>query len=190
MGDIDAAEEAFRQAGEMGVVPQPGLAQLQVQRGNPKAASVMLRRALGDRNLRPLDRGKLLPAQVEVALLLGDLDQAHAAAVELGTIADSHSSPALRAMADAASAAVGLADGTLEPAAQAAIGARRIYDEVDLSYESARVSLLLGQIYQAQGDGELGRVELTRALSTFEAIGAVPDASQARALLAESQPIG
>ena len=75
-------------------------------------------------------------------------------------------------------------------AAQAAIDARRIYDEVDLSYESARVSLLLGQIYRAQGDGELGRGELSRALSTFEAIGAVPDANQARSLLAESQPIG
>jgi tetratricopeptide (TPR) repeat protein len=187
MGQIDSAEEAFRQAGEMGVVPQPGLAQLQVQRGNPKAASVMLRRALGDTNLRPLDRGKLLPTQVEVALLQGDLDLARAAAVELGTIADSHSSPALRAMADAASAAVGLADGRLEPAAQAAIEARRVYDEIDLCYESARASLLLGQIYQAQGDAELGRVELSLALSTFESIGAVPDAALVRQLLAAPQ---
>ena len=149
----------------------------------------MLRRALGDGNLRPLDRGKLLPAQVEVALLLEDLDQARAAAAELETIADSHASPALRAMADAASAAVGLASGTLEPAARAATDARRLYDEVDLSYESARVSLLLGQIYLAQGDAELARVELSLALSTFETIGAVPDADQARLLLADVPPI-
>jgi tetratricopeptide (TPR) repeat protein len=190
MGEIDAAEDAFRQAAEMGVVPQPGLAQLQVQRGNPKAAAVMLRRALGDGNLRPLDRGKLLPTRVEVALLLGDLDQARAAAAELETIADSHSSPALRAMADAASAAVGLADGTLAPAARAAVNARRLYDEIDLSYESARVSLLLGQIYQAQADAERARTELSLALSTFDAIGAVPDANQARSLLTELPPIG
>ena len=189
MGDIDAAEEAFRQAAEMGVVPQPGLAQLQLQRGNPKAAAVMLRRALADGNLRPLDRGKLLPTRVEVALLLGDLEQARAAAAELETIAGGHSSPALRAMADAASAAVGLADGTLAPAAEAAINARRLYDEIDLSYESARVSLLLGQIYQAQGDAERARVELSHALSTFEAIGAVPDANQAHSLLTELPPI-
>ena len=190
MGEIDAADAAFRQASEMGVVPQPGLALLQVQRGNPKAAAIMLRRALVDGNLRPLDRGKLLPTQVEVALMLGDLDQARAAADELGTIADSHSSSALRAMADAASAAVGLADGTLEPAAEAAIQARRLYDEVDLSYESARVSVLLGQIYHAQGDAELAAAELSQALSTFESIGAVPDAIQASSLLTESQPIG
>lgn len=189
MGEIDAAEDAFRQAGEMGVVPQPGLAQLQVQRGNPKAAAVMLRRALGDRNLRPLDRGKLLPAQVEVALLLGDLDQARAAAAELETIGDSHSSPALRAMADAASAAVGLADGTLALAAEAAVNARRLYDEIDLSYEAARVSVLLGQIYQAQGDAEQARVELSLALSTFKSIGAVPDVNQAHSLLTELPPI-
>jgi ATP/maltotriose-dependent transcriptional regulator MalT len=190
MGEIDAADAAFRQASEMGVVPQPGLALLQVQRGNPKAAAIMLRRALVDGSLRPLDRGKLLPTQVEVALMLGDLDQARAAAGELATIADSHSSSALRAMADAASAAVGLADGTLEPAAEAAIQARRLYDEVDLSYESARVSVLLGQIYHAQGDAELAAAELSQALSTFESIGAVPDANQASSLLTESQPIG
>jgi hypothetical protein len=110
--------------------------------------------------------------------------------VELETIADGHSSPALRAMADAAAAAVGLADGTLAPAAAAAVNARRVYDEVDLAYESARVSVLLGQIYQAQAHAEQARVELSLALSTFEAIGAVPDANQARSLLAEWSPIG
>jgi len=184
MGQIDAAEDAFRQANEMGVTPQPGLALALLQRGKPQAAASSLRRALAGTGLGPLDRGKLLPTQVEVALLMGDVETAHSAAMELDAIATSHSSPALRAMADAAAAAVGLADGVLGAAEQAARQARRLYDEVDLSYEAARVSLLLGQIYQAQGDADRARVEVSSALSTFERIGAVPDANRARSLLA------
>jgi hypothetical protein len=49
---------------------------------------------------------------------------------------------------------------------------------------------LLGQIFQAQADAERAGVELSLALSTFEAIGAVPDANQARSLLTEMPPIG
>jgi tetratricopeptide (TPR) repeat protein len=187
MGDLDAAEEAFRQASEMGVTPQPGLALALVQRGKPAAAASSLRRALADRSLGPLERGKLLPAQLEVALLVGDVETARSAAAELARIADSHSSPALRATAEAAAAAVGLADGAPGPAARAALEARRLYESIDLSHEAARVSLLLGQIYQAQGAAEPALSEVSAALSTFESIGAVPDAERARRLLAELQ---
>jgi tetratricopeptide (TPR) repeat protein len=184
LGEIDAAEEAFRQASEMGVTPQPGLALALLQRGKAQAAAGSLRRALAGSAMAPLDRVKLLPAQLEVALVLQDIETARSVAAELEEIAASHSSPALRATADAAAAAVGLADGALGPAVEAATHARRLYDEVDLAYESARVSQLLGQIYQAQGDAELARVEVSAALATFERFGAVPDANRARALLA------
>ena len=184
MGEIDAAEEAFRQANEMGVTPQPGLALLLIERGKPQAAVSSLRRALADRSLGPLDRGKLLPTQLEAALLVGDVDGAHSVAAELEAIATSHASPALRASAEAAAAAVGLADGELGAACLAAQEARRLYEEVDLSYEAARVSLLLGLIHQAQGDAGSARVEFSSALSTFERIGAVPDATRARQFFA------
>lgn len=185
MGELDAAEEAFRQASEMGVTPQPGVALALVQRGKVQAAASSLRRALADRSLGPLDRGKLLPARLEVALLLGDVETARSDAAELAVIADSHASPALRATADAAAAAVELAEGALVPASRAAREARRLYESVDLTYEAARVSLLLGQIYQAQGADESAALEVRAALSTFENIGAVPDADRARRLLAE-----
>jgi tetratricopeptide (TPR) repeat protein len=186
MGEIDAAEEAFRQASEMGVTPQPGLALLLVERGKPQAAASSLRRALADRSLGPLDRGKLLPSQLETALLLGDVETARSAAAELEAIAASHSSPTLVAVAAAAAAAVGLADGVHGAAVLAAQKAGRLYGEVDLSYEAARTLLLLGRIYQAQGEGELARAEISSALSTFERIGAVPDAARARQMLEPS----
>ena len=183
MGDLDAAEEALQQASEMGVPPQPGLALVLVQRGRPEAAARALRRALADTSLQPLDRAKLLPAQLDVALLLGDVDTARLAATELDTIANAHTAPALRATADAGAAAVALGDGALVQAELAAHHARALFDEVDLSYESARVSVLLGQIHQAQGNTDGARVELTAGLTALEGIGAMPDAIRARDLL-------
>lgn len=189
MGDIDAAEEAFRQANEMGVTPQPGLAQAQILRGKTQAAASSLRRALADENMSALDRAKLLPTQLEVALLLEDLETARAAAAELKLIADQYTSPALCATADASAAAVRLADGDFAAAEHAAKRACRLFKETDLTYEAARVSLLLGQSFAAQGDSDAAQFEMSSALSTFERIGAIPDADRARAMLASvSQP--
>jgi len=183
MGDLDGAEDAFRQAIEMGVTPQPGIALALVQRGRPQAAAQALRRALANTALRPLDRAKLLPAQLEVALLVDDAGTARSAATELDAIATANSAPALRATADFGAAAVALADGALEDAEQAARHARLLFDEIDLAYESARVARLLGQVLQAQGDADGARGELTAALGCFESIGAIPDAMRVRELL-------
>jgi tetratricopeptide (TPR) repeat protein len=183
MGELDGAEEAFRVASEMGVMPQPGLALLLVERGRPQAAATALRRALADTSLRPLDRAKLLPAQLDVALTLGDADVARSAAAELDAIAEANGRPALRATAEAAAAAVALMDGELEAAEQSARRAQALFDQVDLSYESARVSVLLGRIRQAASDLERAQGELAAALAAFETIGAVPDANRTRELI-------
>ena len=185
MGDLEAAEEAFRQASEMGVSPQPGQAMLLLRRGRPQAAAIALRRALAPSTLSPLDRARLLPAQLEVALRLDDMAVAQAAVTELDAIAKTHTtSPALRATADAGAAALALVEGRLGEAGAAATQARDIFDEIDLRHESARASLLLGQIHQARGDAGGARAHLTAALTALEHIGAVPDAHQARDLLA------
>jgi ATP/maltotriose-dependent transcriptional regulator MalT len=155
-----------------------------VQRGRPQAAVTALRRALADPALPPLSRAKLLPAQLEVALTVDDLATARTAAAELDAIATTHTSPALRAMADAGAAAVELADGALDDAERAARSARRLFEEVDLVYEAARATLVLGQILCARGDAELAQDEFNAALSVFDRIGAVPDAITTRGLLA------
>jgi class 3 adenylate cyclase len=186
MGEIDAAEEAFRQANEMGVTPQPGLAQAQIQRGKPEAAASSLKRALADEHMGPLDRAKLRPTQLDVAISLGDIETARTAASDLADIAASYTSPVLQATAEASAAAVGLADGELGPAEQAAKRARRLFKETDFTYEAARVSLVLGRIYQAQGDADAAQFEMSSALSIFERIGAIPDADRARELLASA----
>lgn len=185
MGQLDAAEDAFRQATEMGLSPQPGMALLLAARGRTQAAATQLRRTLADTSLAPLDRAKILPAQVDVALSLDDVETARGSAEELVGIADAYpGSPALRATADVATAAVALADGRLDVAEQQARDARKRFDEVDLCYESAKASVLLGQIHRARGEAEAARSELTSALTTFDNIGAVPDATRTRELVA------
>ncbi len=183
MGEIDGAEEAFRQANEMGVTPQPGLALVQVQRGKPEAAAKALARALADPGMGPMDRAKILPTQIEVALSLGDVETARKAAADLKDIAAPHTSAALRAVVEASNAAVGLADKELGAAEESAKVAIRLYKEADLTYDAARVSLLLGQIYEAEGDTDAAQFEISSALSTFERLGALPDADQARTAL-------
>ena len=155
-----------------------------VQRGKTQAAGASIRRALADRSIGPLDRAKLLPTQVEVALLLDDVETARSAMSELGEIATDNARPALRAAAASAVAAVGLADGDFDRAITAAETARGLYREVDLGYEEARATLLLGQLHLARGDAEKATVELDAALTTFDTVGAVPDAIRARELLA------
>ena len=184
MGEIDAAEEAFRQAAEMGVTPQPGLAHGGLQLGRIEAAATGLRRILGGKGMGALERAKLLPTQVEVALMRDDLPTAQTAADELAEIASNHRTPALRATADASAAAVLIARGDLEEAETAARQAHTLFTEVDLTYEAARVSQLLGRIHQTRGDLERARAEHAAALATFERIGAVVDAGRARAELA------
>ena len=76
-----------------------------------------------------------------------------------------------------------LVDGALGEAELAANHARALFNEVDLSYESARVSVLLGQIHHAQGNADGARAELTAGLTALEGIGAMPDAIRARDLL-------
>lgn len=183
MGDIDAAEEAFRQAEEMGVTPQPGLARALVQRGRTGAAATGLRRILGSKDMGALERAKLLPTQLEVALKLDDLPTARTAAIELAEIASNHRTPALRATADAGEAAVLLAQGDLADAERAAGSAHELFTEIDLTYEAARVSSLLGRIHQTGGDLDRARAQHEAALATYDRIGAVLDAANERAVL-------
>ena len=81
MGDLDAAAESFERAYEYGHDGQPGLALLQLERGDPDEAKRSIHRGLAQRAGggstpdRP-GRAELLPAQVEIAVARGDLDTA------------------------------------------------------------------------------------------------------------------
>ena len=182
MGDTPAAEQAFRKAHEMGLVPEPGMSLVRLVEGDAVSAGSSLRRALASETDR-FARARLLPADVEVALVLGDRERARAASTELDGIAKSFGTPAMAAIAGFARGAVQLADGDALAAETLLRSTLRLWVEVDVPYEAARTRLLLAAALRQQGDSTAATLELQAALSTFERLGARRDARQAAELL-------
>lgn len=184
-GRIDAAALSYAHAHELGRVPQPGLALLRLAQGKADAAVAGLRLALAchsDPRHDLLGRARLLAAQAEVALAVGDVAGAEAAVVELEGLAGAGGTPLLAAMADTARGALALArrEPALVPLRRALAG----WLELRVPYEAAQVRMLLAAADRSAGDEEAARLELAAARAVFERLGALPDARRAAALLA------
>jgi class 3 adenylate cyclase len=182
MGDLPAAQEAFRRAHELGMVPEPGMSLVHFAEGDTAAAGSSLRRALANEKDR-FERARLLPAEVEVALALADRERARVASSELDEIAKRFGTPAMEAVAGAARASLQLADGEAVAADNTLRSTMRLWVELDVPYEVARTRVLLADAYRAQGDGAAATLELQSAHSTFERLGARRDARHASDLL-------
>jgi class 3 adenylate cyclase len=182
MGDLDAAEDAFRQAHEKGRDPQPGLALLRLAQGRVEAAQAAIRRAVEETTGR-LDRAKILPAAVEIAVTAGDLEFGRAATDELDSIAEEFRSPALHAEAAMCRGSVEMAEGNPTAACRSLKRSWQLWQEVDAPYEAARARMLLGEAYRAQGDEEAALLELQAARAAFERLGAALDLRRVAELL-------
>ena len=188
VGDLEGAETAFTQAHGMGRDPQPGLSLLRHAQGRTDAAAVALARSLADTTLPPLRRARLLPAEVEVALAIGDLERANAATAELDRIAASYGTHVLRASASTARGEVAVARRDFEAAIEALREAWRTWQATDAPYEAARARVSLGEALLGSGDRGDAAMELGAAVATFERLGAVPEAARAGALLRSAAP--
>lgn len=182
VGDLEAAEESFREAHQIGRDPQPGLALLRLEQGNARAAAAMINRAVAEQSWDRLGRARLLPAQVQIAIADGDLDRARAAADDLGDITGTYSSDALKASSHVANGVISLAAGDAESAVQALRSSVRLWQQVDAPYEAARARLDLARAYQSLNDSAAAELEIAAAAATFEKLGARPDLMRAREL--------
>jgi class 3 adenylate cyclase len=181
-GDFVGAEDAFRQAQELGRAPQPGLALVHLAQGRVDAAESCIRRALADETLDVL-RARLLPAWAEIALAAADLRSAEGAAVELAETAERFGTPALAAMAATTRALVELEKRNASAAITALRGAIAHWNAIDAPYEAARGRLHLARAYRLAEDDHAAAEELGLAHSTFLRLGAKPDARRADELL-------
>jgi len=172
MGDLKRAEEVFRQAHELGREPVPGLALLRLAEGKVDAARALIDRAVADRPEGSLDRAKLLPASVQIALATDELDLARGAATELDAIAAAYGSTALKASAAQARGAVQLAEGSGGGAVPTLRRACKLWQEVQLPYETASARLLLAEAYRSTGATEDADLEVQAATSAFKGLGA------------------
>ena len=183
-GAYALAEQAYARAHELGRDPQPGRALLSLARGRTDAAAAAL--ALADAT-SPLARTRLLAARVEVALALGDLGTARAAADELGELAVAGAGYP-RAAAATAAGAVALASGDTAAALAALRGAWTSWTELGMPYEAAQARMTIAAACRQAGDREGSLMELRAARVAFARLGARPDERRAAVLAADRAP--
>ena len=175
-GDLEGAADAFRQAHEVGVQPQPGLALLQLAEGKAESAATSIARALGDDEYwTRLDRARhLLPAQAEIAIVTGDLATARSAGRGARDTRRGICNARPPCQLGPHAWAVQLAEGDATSAAASLCRAHRLWIEVDAPYEAARSRLLLGEAYRAKRDEEDARWSSSRPDPTFERLWSHP----------------
>jgi class 3 adenylate cyclase len=197
MGNLAGAEEAFLEAHELGWDPNPGLALLRLARGDVDEAQDSIRDSLQHQpevasiEAPPnsdLRRAPLLAAQVEIAVAAGDLDGARAAAEDLGHVAASFGTKALRASAATAMGAVRLAEGDATAARRRFQEGMHLWTEVGAPYECARARMGLGLALRTAGNERRAVLEFRAARSTFDRLGAELDARRAAEAAGESKP--
>jgi ATP/maltotriose-dependent transcriptional regulator MalT len=172
-GEFAKAEEAYRDASRGGSDPQPGLSLLRLAQGRTDAAAGAIRRAVAA-TTGPLTRARLLPAQVEILVAAGDVENARAAAAELETIARHFGASALHAMAAEARGQVQLADGDAAAALTSLRRAWRAWQDIDAPYLAARARVLIGLTCRVLGDDDGCALEFDAARAVFERLGAAP----------------
>lgn len=186
-GDADGAAEAFTQSAELGFDPQPGLALLRLDSGRPGAAAGAIAEALEARDGYAREgRWLVLPAAVEIALAADDPDLAATALEELGQLAESLDTPAVRAAALVASGRVALAESRMKDAVRELRAGIRLWHEVEVPYETSQARELIAEAYRALGNPDAAEMELTAAHAGFERIGARREAQRLASLLPSS----
>jgi ATP/maltotriose-dependent transcriptional regulator MalT len=184
-GDLAAAVESFKKAHHLGFDPQPGLARLRLAEGRVNAAMSQIARALEEAPDR-LERARLLPPHVEIALAAGDLESAAASADEMEAIAREYRGP--RLIASAASARGAVLSERPDPSAALTLLRRavRLWTEIDCPYNVALVRLQCGQACRSLGDEDGASMEFEAARDIFERLGAARDARKASELLGQA----
>lgn len=170
VGAFDEAEAAYRHASRHGHDPVPGLALLELARGDTSAAVATLRRALHESHSPALH-----VAAVDVFRAAGDVAGARVAADELGTLASRAPSPVLHAMAAQATGAVLIAEGDPAAGLPELRKAARTWQSLHMPYEAARTAVLLGLALAAMGDRTAAELEFDNARGIFTELGARPD---------------
>jgi class 3 adenylate cyclase len=183
LGELAQAEQAFREADELGRTPEPGLSLLRLAQGNAHGAFASIGRAAGDESLNLPAQARLLPAAVEIAVAANETEEAAVYAERLASIADVYETSALRASAAFANGQVTLARGEADRAFHEFRQARKIWDSTGATYDVARAREQLGRTLRASGDEDAAVWELQAAAARFERLGAVRDADRIADLL-------
>jgi class 3 adenylate cyclase len=187
-GDLPAAEEALLGANRFGQDIEPANSLVLMAQGKLEAAAASIRQALDEPSpqaswgLPPgseAHRLKLLPAQSEIAVAMGDLQTATIAADELDRLAEKFGTVPARASAKRSRGALEAAQGSTVDALHHLREALSLWSELLSPYEAARTRVLLANAYLADGSRDRAALELRTARDTFEELGAALDLRRA-----------
>ncbi len=179
-GRFEEAERLYREAGLLGIEPQPGMSLLRLAQGDGKSAraSIRLADSRADGRQVPgagIQRIRLLGPMVEILLAAGDVQAARAAADELARAAAGRKAPYLDASAAAAAGAVLLAMDEAEQALGKLRDAWTIWQQLEAPYPSACARARIARACEMLGDADTGRLHREAAAAVFERLGARPD---------------
>jgi len=171
-GDVDGAREAFAQARDHNKDPQPGEALLRCQLGENTAAATDLRLCIDAEN-DGINRTRLLPAAIEIALARGKVDEAHHYCTELEEGAEKFDSPGFRAWAAHARGAVLVKQGKAAEALPVLHDALKRYRTTQCRYEMAQVYEWMSQARAGVGDTTGAATDKDNADAIYQQLGAV-----------------
>jgi tetratricopeptide (TPR) repeat protein len=168
-GELDQADKAFRRAHDLGWDPQPGLALLQAENGDPQAAILGLRRTLDDRDwaLRQR-RGLLLAVFVIIAAQNGEEEHARWAMRELERHPELWKSEFHNGAVARARAELACLEGQTDRAVSSMRDAIRSWQAARAGLNLATCRLRLAQFLAEHGDVGGALLELDAAESCFE----------------------
>lgn len=172
-GDHEAAAAAYGLARELGHCAQPGAALLARDTGHPDEALTDLQVALAE--VTRLERARLLPAMVELALDQQDPAYAATLAGELTETARWFDTPGLHARSARSRALLLLHAGDADGALPLLAEATRIYRDQRHRHASAGVHELLATAHRMRGETHLAATEEATALAIYRQLGAAPD---------------
>ncbi len=182
-GDLDAADDAYLRARELGRVPQPGMALSLAARGGVAAAVTALRTALPTSSPLPLPRAQLFGELIGLELALADIEGARGHLDELQHLARRSGAPVIDALAEGAAGLVHAATGDHTTGYQHLhLGAERL-SRLGLPYEAARLRFAAGRAVASGGDRETARLDATAARAVFVRLGASLDEAAVTAWL-------
>ncbi|MGE3289541.1 MAG: LuxR C-terminal-related transcriptional regulator, partial [Pseudonocardia sp.] len=181
LGNAQRAADAYRDASRLGRDPTPGVALLELARGDTAAAAASVRRALHEARTAT-ERPALLSAAVEIFCACGDAAAARSAAEELATTASTSTSPVLAAMAAHSTGAVLMAEGEPAAALPHLRSAACSWHTLQMPYEAARTGVAIGLACAALADHAGAGLEFANARAAFRTLGAEPDVGRLDAL--------
>jgi DNA-binding CsgD family transcriptional regulator/tetratricopeptide (TPR) repeat protein len=172
-GEYEAADESFQAASSLGFDPQPGLALMRLKQGAGRSASAAIRRALAAADGQT-KRMRLLGAAFEIALAIGDREEARAFCDETRAIGEAHPSDAIAASLAEMRGDLAAADKDFEDAVNLYSKSARLWRELACPYRLARVRLRAARTSAALGDVEGALAEARAASQAFASLGAGP----------------